>query len=222
MSYINNKQIGEIIPISDNIIEVTGLLQSTSGFIFYLDNNIAVGNYDDFTTIYKTIDETTIQYSNDGTIYVEPPTPPPPTEEEKKKEFELFKESKVNEMNQIQQATIINGFEIKLSVGVERFSLSEKNQTSLSGLQMQVMAGADKLPWHCDDEASPCKFYSNTDMNLITTKALQFVAYNVTYFRDLRRYIRSLTTVDEVNAITYGMAIPTEYQSEVLKSFLNA
>lgn len=38
-----------------------------------------VGNYEDFTTIYLIKAETTIQYSNDGTIYVEPipyiPTP---------------------------------------------------------------------------------------------------------------------------------------------------
>ena len=87
MSYINNKQIGMIKPISDNLIEVVGLPQTTSGFTFYLDNDVAVGHYENFTTVYLVKDETTIQYSNDGTIYVEPepiPIPEPyvPTEEE--------------------------------------------------------------------------------------------------------------------------------------------
>lgn len=87
MSYINDKQIGMIKPISDNLIEVVGLPQTTSGFTFYLDNDVAVGHYEGFTTVYLVKDETTIQYSNDGTIYVEPepiPIPEPyvPTEEE--------------------------------------------------------------------------------------------------------------------------------------------
>ena len=87
MSYINDKQIGMIKPISDNVIEVIGLPQTTSGFTFYLDNDVAVGNYENFTTVYLIKDETTIQYSNDGSVYVEPepiPIPEPyvPTEEE--------------------------------------------------------------------------------------------------------------------------------------------
>ena len=89
MSYINDKQYTncKLIPKSDNIIEVVGLPQTTSGFTFYLDNDMAVGHYENYTTVYKIIDSNTIQYSNDGTIWVEPepiPKPEPyvPTEEE--------------------------------------------------------------------------------------------------------------------------------------------
>ena len=89
MSYINNKQYTDckLIPKSDNIIEVVGLPQITSGFTFYLDNDTAVGHYENYTTVYKVIDSNTIQYSNDGSIWVEPepiPEPEPyvPTEEE--------------------------------------------------------------------------------------------------------------------------------------------
>jgi hypothetical protein len=57
-------------------------------------------------------------------------------------------------------------------------------------------------------------------MAIIAEKALQFITYHVTYFRDLRIYIRSLQTKEEVQSVTYGMAIPVEYQSEVLKDFL--
>ena len=89
MSYINDKQYKDckLIPKSDHIIEVVGLPQTTSGFKFYLDNDMMVGDYSEFTTIYRVIDSNTIQYSNDSSIYVEPepiPVPEPyvPTEEE--------------------------------------------------------------------------------------------------------------------------------------------
>ena len=89
MSYINNKQYTDckLIPKPDNIIEVVGLPQTTSGFTFYLGNDTAVGHYENYTTVYKVIDSNTIQYSNDGSIWVEPepiPEPEPyiPTEEE--------------------------------------------------------------------------------------------------------------------------------------------
>ena len=46
--------------------------------------------------------------------------------------------------------------------------------------------------------------------------------WHITYFRDLRIYIRSLQTKEEVEAVTYGMDIPQEYQSEPLRAMIAA
>ena len=54
-------------------------------------------------------------------------------------------------------------------------------------------------------------------MALITSKALEFVTFHVTYFRDLRIYIRALQEKTELENVIYGMYIPEEYQSDVLK-----
>ena len=59
-------------------------------------------------------------------------------------------------------------------------------------------------------------------MQRIINAALAYVVYHVTYFRDLRIYIRSLDNIDDVKVITYGVAIPQEYQSEPLKEMLSA
>ena len=103
--YINDKQSGMIKPLSNNLIEVVGLPQTNSGFTMYLDNGMEVGNYENFTTVYLVKDETTIQYSNDGSVYVEPepiPIPEPyvPTEEEL---AEIERQNKIVEIsNQIE------------------------------------------------------------------------------------------------------------------------
>ena len=54
-------------------------------------------------------------------------------------------------------------------------------------------------------------------MLLITQKAESFLTYHITYFRDLRNYIRSMADKESVNSVDYGVYIPTEYQSEVLR-----
>ena len=88
------------------------------------------------------------------------------------------------------------------------------------GLQTKVVEGEEQIPWHTSDQAEHCKYYSNEDMALIVDKGLNFIKYHVTYFRDLRIYIRSLESKEDVNAITYGIELPVEYQSEVLKDIL--
>ena len=137
------------------------------------------------------------------------------------KTLEEEQTEKISEMNEIQQLTIRDGVLITLSDGTtEQFTLKDQDQTSLMGLQTLVAQGVENIPWHSADQSEHCKYYSNADMAIIAEKALQFITYHVTYFRDLRIYIRSLQTKEEVQNVTYGMEIPVEYQSEVLKDFL--
>lgn len=133
--------------------------------------------------------------------------------------LESVKTRKVDEMNQIQQQTIENGFNATLTDGtVEHFTLTEHDQTSLLGLVGQVQMGVEEIPWHTSDHDEHCKYYSNANMNIITTMATAYVTYHVTYFRDLRIYInKGLNTKEEVEAVEYGIIIPEEYKSEVLK-----
>ena len=136
------------------------------------------------------------------------------------KTLEETKEEKVTEMNSAQQSVIQQGLDITLSDGtVEHFTLKDQDKTSLMGLQTLVAQGIERIPWHTADQSEHCKYYSNADIAIIAEKALQFITYHVTYFRDLRIYIRSLQTKEEVQNVTYGMEIPLEYQSEVLKDF---
>ena len=137
--------------------------------------------------------------------------------------LESVKQRKIDEMNQIQQQTIENGFNATLTDGtVEHFTLTGHDQTSLLGLAGQVQAGIEQIPWHTSDHDEPCKYYSNADMKIITDMATIFVTFEVTWFRDLRIYINSLQTKEEVEAIEYNIIIPEEYQSEVLKDLLKA
>lgn len=221
MKYIGSDDIYTVgfKNISKNIVMLTGDFPvKTTGFTLSRVGKNDNWDYSACTTIYREI-EGGVQFSNDGSVYIEPtPTPEPepyvPT-------LEKVKELKLEETNATQQVTIQQGMDVTLTDGtVEHFTLTDHDQTSLMGLQAQAAQGVEMIPWHTSDEAEHCKFYSNADMALITSTAMEYVTWHVTYFRDLRIYIRSLQTKEEVEAVTYGMDIPEEYQSEPLKAMI--
>ena len=222
MNYINStiKYAVNFKTITSNIIEIKGDFPIQTDGIQISREKKPDDVWDDseYTTIYREI-EGGIQFSNDGSVYIEPepiPEPEPyvPTLEE-------VQETKVTEMNIAQQSIIQQGIEVTLTDGTtEHFTLTEHDQTSLMGLQAQVAQGAEQIPWHTSNQSEHCKFYSNADMALITTAAMSCVTWHVTYFRDLRIYIRSLQTKEEVESVVYGMDIPAEYRSEPLKAMI--
>ncbi len=212
-----------VVPESDHVVTLKfpyAVIVDKSGFDLFLDEkgelDIGGDSYHSYNTVYRN-DDTTAEYngyqlSDDGSVYEDQPQPTPvePTLDE-------LKEQKIAEMNAAQQESIQNGVDVTLSDGtVEHFTLTDHDQTSLMGLQTKVAQGESQIPWHTSDVNEPCKYYSNTDMALITETAMQAVTYHVTWFRDLRIYINSMEDSTSVQNVTYGMTIPKEYRSEVL------
>lgn len=206
--------------ISDHVVQITGECPAlTDGFTLSRQGKDDGWDYIAFTTVYRQMDGA-VQYSDDGSVYVPPKPPAPPTPPEPPTLQEL-QEQKVSEMNAMQQAAIAAGVDVTLTDGsTEHFTLTDHDQISLMGLQGQVAEGIGQIPWHTSDEGKACKFYSNADMALITAAAMAWVTWHVTYYRDLRIYIRALEDKEAVEAVTYGQDIPEEYQSDVLKALI--
>lgn len=220
----NNKEIpvkAEVRVLADNLIKIEGDVEkNVSGFDLLDENDNIFGKYENFKTLYKEIDGGFI-LSNDGSVYVEPepePEPDPyiPTLEE-------VQEAKVVEMNAAKEQAIQSGVDITLSDGTTKhFPLTDADQIELLGLQSKVLTGEENIQWHTSDETEHCGFYSNADMAIITTTAFEYVMWHKTYFRDLRIYIRSMESKEEVEAVKYGMEIPKEYRSGPLDAMMAA
>ena len=211
----------EIEATSPNTIQIiTNSPVNTSGFQLVTDTGDVYGEYEDYTTLYKELDDGFI-LSNDGSTYVEPE--PIPVPEPYEPTLEEIKEQKIAEMNFEQQRVIKAGINVTLSEGItEHFTLKDQDQISLMGLQTLAAQGTEKIPWHESNNAGHCKYYSAEDMNKITSAALSFISFQVTYFRDLRIYINSMQDKESIQEVEYGMYIPEEYQSEVLADFYSA
>ena len=146
------------------------------------------------------------------------------TAEEKKMEnFPSVVAKKISELSGTCTNTIYKGIDVTLADGsIEHFTLDEHDQLNLSGLALKLLMGATEIAWHEDDTTVPCKFYSAEDANTIINSLIAFKEYHITYYRDLRIYVNSLTTTEEVDSVVYGVDIPDEYKSDVLREYEKA
>ena len=77
----NNKNTFEDVNFSrnGNLVTMSPTTPNPNGFTTWkLDGKTQLGDFSEFTTVYK-VDGESVTYSNDGSVYVEPPKP---TEEE--------------------------------------------------------------------------------------------------------------------------------------------
>lgn len=130
------------------------------------------------------------------------------------------KKTKTQELSDTCSNTIYQGIPITLSDGLtQHFTLTEQDQLNLSGIGLKLLMGAPQIAWHEDDVTKECQYYSAEDAQKIIATLTTFKEYHITYFRDLRIYVYSLNTVEEVEAIEYGFELPEEFKSQVLKDY---
>ena len=69
----NNSNIFEEVTFSktDNIVSLKGTTENNSGFKTYRLSGEQLGDFSDYTTTYRILDDE-VQYSNDGSVWVEP------------------------------------------------------------------------------------------------------------------------------------------------------
>ena len=92
----NNSNIFEEVTFSKigNIVSLKGATENNSGFKTYRISGEQLGDFSDYTTTYRLLDDE-VQYSNDGSVWVEPETHTyEPTPEDRinslKKELEKY------------------------------------------------------------------------------------------------------------------------------------
>jgi hypothetical protein len=129
------------------------------------------------------------------------------------------KENLINRMSKKCNEVITNGFDTELSDGnTYHFSLEIEDQLKIQALMLKVAAGETILPYHADGEL--CRYFTAEEVTLLNTKMEEIITYQTTYFNSLREYINSIEDSENLKDISYGMEIPEEYQSEVLKALL--
>lgn len=132
-------------------------------------------------------------------------------------QIEAVRTAKREEISKICNATIFAGTDVTLSDGsVKHFSLTDEDQLNLFGKQAQLSSGMEQVEYHSDGEA--CRFYSAADAGLIINTAMSFKTYHTTYTNSVFQWIKALRKASTISAVTYGAAIPEQYQSDVLKA----
>ena len=110
--------------------------------------------------------------------------------------------------------TIESGFDLDLRGETHHFSLNTQDQLNIMNLSI-IAQTQSLIPYHADGE--DCIFYTDQEIEAIAETASAFKIYHTTYYNALKSYINSLETIEEISAIEYGVEIPEEYKTDVLK-----
>lgn len=152
--------------------------------------------------------------------------PPEPVEPD----LTELKTSVIKNMDNILTQTIYSGVDVTLTDGtIQHFSLTMEDQKNIENLAAKAQAGlnpfgytnSEGVPmygYHADDNL--CRWYYAEDILNIYTMGEQYVLLLTTYFNSLKMYIQSLDDANTIKSIVFGCDIPVEYQSDVLKLFV--
>lgn len=148
------------------------------------------------------------------------PEDTPPDDTEAAEQLEFIRQRKIEQMSQLCNDAIVSGVDVELSDGdTHHFSLTLEDQMNLLSLQSMIFAGADAIPYHADGEE--CRYYSAEDFTKIAEAATYWKMFQESYFNSLRAYIQNIETMTELSAVIYGMEVPLEYQTDVLRQIMS-
>lgn len=207
--------------LNANVVQITGKIPvKKKGFICFREEDEAdIWDYKDYTTVYREIDGS-VQFSNDGSVYVAPPEPEPePEPEPYVPTLEEVKAAKKQEIYAGYNMDVAAGVDVELSTGTQHFPLQDEDQRFLMGKQLEL-SGSDAEKVSYQDSDNHCMLLSRNDMQKIITTALAYVNVKTTYRNNLCEWVDQCETKEEVDNIVYGASIPEEHQNEVFKMYL--
>lgn len=190
--------------------------------ISYTFANIIIIGKEEYDLLYNTlyINNETVEISTEQYVYEAPVFNLPEYPNiEAEKLLELVKTKKIKELSYACNQTIENGIEVQMLDGkIHHFSLTTQDQLNLISLQAMMEQGMEQIPYHADGEL--CKFYTPVEIQMIIAEATRFKTYHTTYYNALKNYVNSLDDPYVITDIQYGVELPEEYQSDVLKTLL--
>lgn len=120
-------------------------------------------------------------------------------------ELKNVKIAKQAEIASTCEALIVKGVEIN----GESFAYELDDQNNiLNNTNLALQTGLD-VPYHADGK--PCRLFTPTEIVSIYIAQEHNLTHNVTYNNQLKLYVDTLTTVEEVEAVQYGQELTGDY-----------
>lgn len=128
------------------------------------------------------------------------------TDEEK----EFYLNNKLSSLSNSCNEQITNGAKITLSDESKKtFSYSIEDQANVSEMFNAIVMGATSYPYHANGEG--CKMYSAEDIVKIYSTLTALKTSQVTYYNQLREYVKTLKFVPDIQSVIYGQELTGSY-----------
>ena len=124
--------------------------------------------------------------------------------------IETARKVKLEELSVACNNTINAGTQVQLTDGsTESFTYGLADQSNVNEMFNAVLLGATEYPYHANDD--DCRMYSAQDIVAIYAALSAFKTGQTTYHNQLKRYTKTLTVQEEIQAVTYGQELTGEY-----------
>lgn len=200
----------------DKNVDMSSLLEDMSIFdtIFILTRGgTKCAEYTNYNTVYKKDEESNILVlSNDGSVYVEPEEPDYPDPiipEPVEPTLEEVKTQKIEEISKTCNQNIIHGVYMEIDGEQKLFSYKTEDQSNLLNAVQLAIATQMSMPYHAD--GCTCRLFTPEEITTLYIKEMTNLTHHQTYTNQLKLYINTLETKEEVNAVLYGDELTGEY-----------
>ena len=122
--------------------------------------------------------------------------------------LEAVQSAKLAELSAACSQAIIAGCDVEWSAASGHISLTAEDQINLTAALNAVEQGAAGYPYHLDGQL--CAVFSAADIRQLAQAAASHKLYHTTYYNHLAAWVRRSETTEEVQAITYGTALPED------------
>ncbi len=124
---------------------------------------------------------------------------------------DVIRTAKLAEISAACNAVITAGIDLELTEGPVHFNLSIEDQTNIANLFRVVELGGTEFPYQAD--GGVCRVYSATEIAQIYIAAQTLITTQTTYHNTLKEYVLSLSDLEKISAVTYGMKLPKKYET---------
>lgn len=126
---------------------------------------------------------------------------------------EIIRAAKITEISAACNAVIVSGIDLEMADGTVHFNLSIEDQSNIANLFRVVELGGTEFPYQAD--GGVCRIYNAQEIAQIYIAAQTVITTQTTYHNALKAYVQSLSDVEQIAAVQYGMTLPDPYASEV-------
>lgn len=165
-------------------------------------------DYTDYKYVYKREDDglTFIITTDDSDIYIEPQTPEPQPYISTIKDL---KKVKIDHLSNVCKQNIINGVDIEVNGKIEHYSYKDEDQMNIKELYDIAMRTNSPVYYHPDGES--CRLYMVEQIMELYSTVTMNKTHHTTYFNQLKLYVETLNTKEDIEAVEYGQELTGKY-----------
>lgn len=192
------------------------------GFVEINEHNfIEQSDFSDMNYVYQKIDDLTYILSKDKDDIYQGSAIPEHEEYNKENciEFTLaskytptvdeIRNIKISDLSSICNKQIINGVDIDINGTIEHFSYSDEDQANIK--ELFDLAVQTNIPMYYHSDGNSCKLYTVDQIIAIYTTAAMNKMHHITYYNQLKMYLRSLEDPETISGVEYGYELTGEY-----------